>query len=416
MQEIKLTFFVLFFICEANLNASHKLEVNSEFRIRSEYRDGYKLPLDINLKSVFLTSQRTRIGLSYKSELLTTQLTIQDSRVFGQYANNSSISSLSAYEAWSEFRLFPGTYIKAGRQTLQYDDGRLFAAPSWSNTGISHDIILFKSSVKDWRFHLAMAYNNDSEVLFDTKYSDKVKYRSLYLGWLAGRISDNFDISAIIVNEGVQDSLLRMKHSFTYGGNLNFSSADKSFLASLSGYLQSGLNKNSLIMSGKMCSLTLEYKVNQKISTFTGFDFFSGDNISGDKKQTNFKKLYGSDHTYSGYMDYWNTPPEQGLTDYYIGLRLQTNSKSQVKTNFHWFHTDKSLGRGRSIGSELDIVFDYNFREIGNLQFGWCSYIKNANTLLLKKTDFVSKTRSPHWAYVMLTIRPETLYENFNKK
>jgi len=414
MQEIKLTLFVLFFICEANLNASNKVEFNSEFRVRSEYRAGYKLPLDLNLKAGFLTLQRTRIGFSYKSDFLTTQFTIQDSRVFGQYTNASTESSFIAYEAWSEFCLFPYTNIKVGRQTLHYDDGRLFAAPSWSNTGISHDMILFKSSINDWRFHLALAYNNDNEVLFDTKYSDKYKYRSLYLGWLAGKISDNLNISAILVNEGVQDSLSKMKHSFTYGGNLNFTSSDKSFQASLSCYLQSGVNKNSLKMSGEMYSVILEYKVNQKFSTFTGFDFFSGDNISGDNKQTNFKKLYGSDHTYNGYMDYWNTPPERGLTDFYIGLKIQANSKSQVKTNFHWFHTDNPQGICGFIGSEFDILFDYNFKRIGDLQLGLCSYIKNANTLILKKTDFEGKTRFPHWAYVMLTIRPEAFNKNFN--
>ena len=157
--------------------------IDAEIRPRTEMRDGFKTLTVVGKDPGIFTSQRTRLGLTYTSGLLNAQVTFQDSRVFGQYGTSSSDASTGLYEGWAEMLLVPGGSLKVGRQTLKYDDSRLFSAPSWSNTGTTHDLALFKYNLNDWQLHLGMAYNNSSEISSETLYANTVKYRSMAFAW-----------------------------------------------------------------------------------------------------------------------------------------------------------------------------------------------------------------------------------------
>jgi hypothetical protein len=389
--------------------------IDAEIRPRTEMRDGFKT-LNVTGKDPgFFTSQRTRLGLTYSSGLLNAQVTFQDARVFGQYGVSSSDASTGLFEGWAEMLLVPGGTLKVGRQTLKYDDSRLFSSPAWSYTGTTHDLALFKYNLNDWQLHLGMAYNNSSEISSEVLYANTVKYRSMAFAWLSKDLFPGMNLSAILVDEGIQDTIgvgtaykqIEMNHAYTYGGNLNYQTPDSRFNVLGTAYFQAGTNSKGKDMEGCMAALKVDYSLNKTVGLNLGADFFSGDNKAADGKQTNFKKLYGADHTFNGVMDYWDTPLDQGLLDYYGGVTSKLGKSIGLEASYHLFQTDYALSTGgKDLGSELDLILNYKLNTQTTLQAGWCCYFKTDNTLVAKKIAAGTEINFPQWAYVMLTIKP----------
>jgi hypothetical protein len=390
--------------------------IDGELRPRAEYRDGFKtLTAEGKDPGVFVI-QRTRLGMTYTSALLTSQITLQDVRTFGQYASASSDATTGLYEAWAEMLLMPGGSLKVGRQTLKFDDGRLFSAPAWSNTGTSHDLALFKYGLNDFQANIGLAYNNSSDISSETYYSSTVKYRYMGLLWLSKDLFKGLNMSAILVDEGVQDTLLTgqknykkitMNHAYTFGGNLKYQSPDAKLNVLGTAYFQAGKNSSGSDMAGTMAAIKVDYSLGKVFSANIGTDYFSGDDNASDAKQSNFKKLYGADHSLNGYMDYWDTPLTQGLLDYYGGVAAKVSKTLSVDGAYHLFNTDKKLSSGgKDLGSELDLTLSYKMNPITTLQAGWSAYFKTDNTLVAKKITAGTDVRFPQWAYVMLTIKP----------
>jgi len=393
--------------------------VDGEIRPRFEYRDGYSKPLlETNDPGVFAV-QRTRLNLSYTTGVLITQITFQDARTFGQTASSSDVATTGIFEAWAEMLVIPGGSVKIGRQVLKYDDNRLFSGSAWSNTGTSHDVALFKYCVNDFQGHLGFAYNNNTAIFSETFYTAGSKYRYMGFLWLTKDLFKGLNLSTIAVDEGAQKTAtatdygkrISMNHAYTFGGNLKFQDPSSPLSALITAYFQAGKSSTGSAMSGKMAAIKVDYKFLTILSANLGTDYFSGDDLSTDDKQHNFKKLYGSDHTFNGYMDYWNTPLTQGLVDYYGGLTGNVNKKLNIEGTFHVFNTDKQLKKGteevgKKLGSEFDLLLNYKMNAQTALQVGWCNYFANDNTKIAKSLSTDAKIRTPQWAYIMLTIKP----------
>jgi len=414
-------------VCACKMSAQ-TVSIDGEFRPRAEYRDGFGAPLtDSNDPGIF-AFQRTRLGATFSSAILKTQFTIQDTRSFGKTSPNSETATLGVFEAWAEMLLMPGFSVKVGRQAISYDDNRLFSASNWSNTGNSHDLALFKYNVNDFQAHLGFAYNNASAISSETVYSTS-KYRYLGFLWLSKGLAKGLTLTAIGVDQGIQPTSdatkygtkINMNHGYTYGGNLKYSDDACPFTALGTAYFQGGKNQTGDDMSGYMAAAKLNYKISPVFTASLGTDFYSGDDNKTDGKQKNFIKLYGTNHSFNGSMEYWTTPLNEGLVDYYGGVNAKINKKTSIEGTFHAFSTSKDMTNkgasiGKSLGSELDICFNYKLNEWTNFQAGWSTYFANDNTRIAKGLTADAKTRFPQWGYVMLTVSPSYLKSIFTDK
>lgn len=394
--------------------------LDGEIRPRIEYQDGYSKPLSATNDPGVFATQRTRLNFAYSSGVLNTLVTLQDARVFGQDANASSTATVGIYEAWADVLLFPGMTFKIGRQGIKYDDNRLFSAPAWSNTGTSHDMALLKYSINDFQVHLAMAYNNKTAISSETFYTPGAKYRMMNFLWLSKPLFKGFTLSALVVDEGLQDTVgigtaykkIDMNHCYTFGGNLKYQDADVPVSALATAYFQSGKNATGQTMNGKLLALKVDWKFTGAVSANIGTDYLSGDeNGTTDGIQSNFKKLYGADHTFNGFMDYWNTPVKEGLLDYYAGGTAKVGKNLSFDAAYHLFNTDKPLKSGgvavgKNLGSEIDLLVTYKINSWSTVQGGYCMYFDTANTLVAKSMAANSALRTPQWAYVMFTFKP----------
>ncbi|MDD3321986.1 MAG: alginate export family protein [Paludibacter sp.] len=412
--------------CVENLFAQ-TISIDGEIRPRMEYRDGYAKPLLSTNNAGAFTSQRTRLGFGYKSALLTTQITLQDARIFGQYSSSSTEASTSIYEAWAEMLFAPGASLKIGRQCIKYDDNRMFSSPTWNLSGTAHDLILFKYSINDYQAHIALAYNNNSEISSETYYTSDNKYRSLAYAWLTTPNYKGFTLSGMFVAEGVQDttgvgtaySKTDLKQALTFGGNLKFENNETPFSGLATAYFQAGKSSTGKTMDGKLLALKACYAMNKAVSLNLGTDYISGDkNGTTDGIQSNFKKHYGANHNFNGYMDYWNSPLTQGLLDYYASATAKVNKVIDLEGAYHVFNAEyagknkKGIAFEKDLGSEMDLLLTYNMNKITCIQAGYCCYFANNNTLIAK--DLVSSTTIPdsrfaQWGYIMISFKPTFL-------
>ena len=403
--------------------------IDGEIRPRVEVRDGFTKPSLETYDPGVSAIQRTRLGMTFTSGLLNTQITLQDSRTFGQNPNASSDATTGIFEAWAEMVLIPGGQLKIGRQTLTYDDKRLFSASSWSNTGTSHDMALFKYCVNDFQGHIGVAYNNNAIISTETYYTPKSNYRYMGFVWLTKEIISGLNVSLIGVDEGVQDTIgtkngvnylkTNMYHAYTYGGNLKFSNAALPITALATAYFQGGKSILGSKISSSQLAINIDYKISAVLSATIGSNYISGDNNSTDGIQSNFKKLYGTDHSFNGSMEYWKAPLTQGLLDYYAGISGKINKDLSLEGTFHLFDSEysglnkKKIAFGKNLGSELDIVLNYKLNTWTSVQAGWSTYFTTNNTLVAK--DIITSStvkpviRTPQWAYLMLTVRPTFL-------
>lgn len=404
------------------------VKISGEIRTRSEMRDGFQKPIGSNDSATVATNMRTRLNMSYTSNVMKAKITLQDTRTFGQTAPGvAATGNTSIYEAWGEYLIAPGISAAIGRQALEYDDKRIFSASNWSNTGNAHDVLLLKYTSLGFTAHLGSAWNSakdentDKSVLLS---SGKQYYKNLNYLWMTKSIGD-IGASAIWVNEGLQKDtlaknggLLYNNYRNTVGGNIWMNNTSIPVNFYLTGYYQFGHQYNlkskltqqidAFMLAGKV-----QGRINKMLALSVGEDYYSGSSTTIAKNKTNtFNKLYGTNHSFNGSMEYWTTPPASGLSDLYFGIEAKPLNKLKAEATFHKFSYAKKPKTGnKDLGSELDITLSYDVSPEVSLQGGYSAYFVTdaLKTAKVTSTFKVYDTNTPQWAYLMITFKPTFL-------
>ncbi|MDD4141288.1 MAG: alginate export family protein [Bacteroidales bacterium] len=409
------------------------LYIDAEFRPRAEFREGMRSPLTTDQTPSFVLLNRTRLKLGFESKWINAKITLQDSRVWGQDNINAENIGLNLYEGWVELHVVQDLNFTIGRQILAYDYNRLFSASSWTNTGKSHDLALLKYTNHDWGFRadLGFAYNNPKDVYSEQLFNDEQNYyQTLSFLRFEETFASKFKASAIFVGEGFQNIQTDENgenyidgHFGRYTTGANFEMKDKEIPVdfTLTGYYQFGKNLSQKELNAYFFAATVTAKLAKPLSLYVGTDVYSGSD--NDSKQDNtWDKLYGSNHSFNGSMEYWRSLPNEGLVDIYGGLKCHfLEKKLTADLGYHFMMTEKEIRRanlaeakGHNLGSELDLKLQYSVVKNVMIEGGWSTYFNSANTKLLKglaDTD----TRFQQWAYVSLIINPQ-LFNTKNLK
>jgi hypothetical protein len=421
--------FSLLCISITNINAQ-EMSIGIELRPRAEYRDGYGSPNAENTDPGGFILQRTRLTVGFKNSYLKTGITVQDSRTLGETGTNSEAvsasGSLSVYEAWADVLLCPGGSVVIGRQALKYDDNRIFSASNWSNTGNSHDVVVFKYELEHiGAAHLGLAYNNDKTISKESMYSGATKYRYLGYIWISKPLMPNLSLTALALDEGFQKTStdangsstygnkVSMYHRYTAGGNIKFLKKDFPLDLFATAYFQFGKTSATKRLNASLLALKANYAFMPQFILTAGADRYSGGGSSNSSKSKTFNWLYGAPHSFNGYMDYWTASlPTQGLLDVYGQVGGSIIKKWGYEVGYHLFKTVKDIeydgaSQGKSLGSEVDIKLSYKMNDCVSVEGGWGSYFLNNNSRFLKLKSSSAACRTPGWAYISLTIKPD---------
>lgn len=383
-------------------SAIAQFSLSGEFRPRTELSHGYKSLASKDQNASIFTAQRTRLYFGFNTEFVKTKLVLQDVRTWGsqpQLVSNEDFAT-SVHEAWAEVSLSSDLSLKAGRQELVYDDHRIFGNVGWAHQARSHDIAILKYE-KDIKLHFGVAHNENTNRT-NSAYQGRDAYKNLQFAWI-NKSWDKKSLSFLFLNNGkpkIEEGKEVTKYTQTMGGRLALP-INKISLAS-NAYYQTGKS-----LSAYNLLLELSTKVGSNSNFLAGFEILSGTDAQGSDKNNSFTPLYGTNHKFNGFMDYFyvgNHMNSVGLKDGYIKYAYAKN-KISLKSDLHFFSSTADMGSDNSnyLGTEVDLSLGITLRPSAKLTFGYSMLFASESMEILKGGDH---TAGNSWGYVMLSVTP----------
>ncbi|MDO8928863.1 MAG: alginate export family protein, partial [Bacteroidota bacterium] len=330
-----ISFLCLFLVTQAKAQFS----LSGEFRPRTEYSHGFGTLAAEDQKASLFTSQRTRLNFDFKMDLLKVGLVLQDVRTWGsqpqQVANQDFATSV--HQAWAEINFTPEISLKAGRQELAYDDYRIFGNVAWAQQARSHDVALFKYA-KKVNVHLGIAHHENTNRK-DNIYDGPDAYKDLQFLWINQKTA-GLSWSLLFLNNGKpvnEGTEQKTKYSHTFGTHLEVPMDKLAFSGNF--YFQTGEDGARKALNAYNLLAEATYKSSEKTQWQLGYEMLSGTDYNIEEKNASFTPLYGTNHKFNGFMDYFyvgNHLSSVGLADAFAKFATSKN-KTTFNADLHFF-------------------------------------------------------------------------------
>lgn len=399
-----------------------QFSLTGEYMNRFEMRNGFSHLLNENDNPAVFVSQRARLGGIYKHEKYKFTFQAQDVRTWGNTSHLGIDTSglLSIFEANVELFLNKKWSAKLGRQTIAYDDHRIFGTLDWAMQARRHDAAVLKFRDSTWSVDAGFAYNQMRESQSSIPYVLN-NYQSFQYLW-ANKKHNNWNLSFLFLNNGMVNKsivgdlqIFETIYSQTTGLRGEYKGKKWNLLGY--GYYQTGKSGDNRNLNAYDICLELGYKPTKNWLFTLGGEMLSGTSQTDTSNTVNrsFNPFYGTNHRFNGYMDYFyvgNHNNSVGLIDGYFRLSY-TLEKMVFSLNNHAFfsaadirNSDIFTGiekRDPFLGGEVDFTFLYNYTEGVSIQAGY-SQLFGTNSLQELKGGSISRVNN--WAYAMLIVRP----------
>lgn len=413
MSAYKLLIVFFFF----TLNIFSQFKVDADIRNRFEYRHGFNNLFPNNVDPAAFDVQRTRLNLSYMQDKLTVFVSIQDISTWGdtqQIAASDTNSSLSLFQGWFQYQMSEQWALKMGRQVLSYDNQRILGGLDWAMQGRFHDLALFKYKKENLIMDFGLAFSQQNQRREDTDFliQGAFTYKTMQFAYLR-KDFENWKLSFLFLNNGFQnltgpnntvaDGVSNKQTSGFYSkfpiGKINFEGH---------AYYQFGKANKTTDMAAYNLALEGIYKVN-KTTYGLGLEILSGTDQAGATKNNSFFPLYGTNHKFNGFMDYFyvaNHANNVGLNDFYAKAVFKTGEKSTFLTKLHYFNANADLLNDvdQYLGTEVDFVYTQKISKDIKMNIGY-SHMFAADSMSLIKGGRPSDNTN-NWAWFQFTVRP----------
>lgn len=397
--------------------AQGQFTLDGEFRPRTEYRHGFGSIIPDAADAGFGISTRIRLNAGYQVDAYKFYVSFQDVMVWGenrQILPNDQNNSFAVFQAWAEINLGEGFSTKLGRQVISYDDQRIMGGLDWAQQGRNHDAALIKYKKGKFIADFGLAFNQDYShptgfISTGTGYNTTgfFSYKTMQYLYLK-QAWNNFAGSLLLLNNGFQkfdtnDNPDGVNSIQTLGTHLNYKK--NKFGIAANAFLQLGDNIDGAYLLG----LELTYKASDKINLGAGLEIISG-NDSATPDTEAFFPLYGTNHKFNGFMDYFyvgNHANSIGLFDIHASANFKLNSSSSLLVRVLNFSGEQDLPSGeKSLGTELDLVFSKAFKNYA-LKLGYSHMFASNGMYELKGVTETAASDMQNWGWAMLVIKPK---------
>lgn len=395
-------------------SAFAQFTLDASLRPRFEYRHGYKTLFPDNVDPATFVSQRTRLNFGYNTEDLHLYISTQDVRVWGETAqsNTPEDNGLSVHEAWAQIFLRPDISFKLGRQEIVYDDQRILGNSNWGQRARNHDAAVFKYQPSTIKLHLGFAYNQEKEVLTGNVLNIN-NYKSLQYLWV-NKNWEKINASFLFLNNGLQfiNETDPSKNETRYSQTTGFHLVSKISTVKISSNLfyQFGHDLANNNINAYLVSLQGNIPVMQQLNLGLGGELQSGNDYGtpSDGQNKAFTPLYGTNHKFNGYMDYFyadNHKDNVGLIDVFGQANFDFNSRSGFILNFHKFFAPSKIDSDISadLGFEIDLVTSYSLNKFVVAKAGYSHFFASEGIERVKN-NYDSNTNN--WGWLMISINP----------
>ena len=314
------------------------LTLDIQLRVRSEWREGYKVATDTETKGDLLTVQRSRIGLTGKWKSFDYKLGAQDVRTFGN-PSGATQGTVGVSEAWWAGNLTSGMRLKVGRQEIKFDNERIVGAVNWSNPGRFLDGIRWDHQAEDPK-------KGNSTVAVTWDELNETRRYMVYHRAMVGEINK---LTFLYFDQFSETE----RSAITTGFTTRFRLGEKTWIAT-EAYVQSASDPAATPFDLR------SYSEDMLIADI-GLNGTGGHRWQAglDLLSENFSPFLGTNHRHYGWMDqfYVGTPQTDGLTD--IRLRhMGPLNFSPLGEDVSWgatVHHFRAKAMGDLLGNELDL-------------------------------------------------------------
>ena len=407
---------ILILLVLAGMSASgqaQELDVNLQVRPRFEYRNGYKTLLPEGQEGTSQISQRSRLNFNYKQEQLTVKLTFQNTRTWGDVPTTTVAdkNGVAVFEAWAQYDFTEKWSARMGRQVLSYDNQRIMGEQDWGQQAQSHDALTVSFHSEKNQLDLGGAYNSTAENTFQTPYT-VANYKTLQFAWYHSTF-DKIGASLLFLNTGYEyantDTKLVVDYKQTFGTYLTYKTGKID--SNLSLYGQTGKSTDLQVRAWNAAA-NFAYNISDAFKAGLGYEFLSGkDTNDGSTVIKSFNPIFGTNHGFNGYMDYFYVGGGHlnnvGLQDAFLKLNYNIN-KWQFALIPHVFLAAADVVTpveklDSYLGTEVDATFGYNFKKDITVSGGY-SQMFGSKTLEFIKTGDAGHTNN--WAWLMISVNP----------
>ena len=424
MKRFFLFFGIIHLVLLIPIKTKAQFSIMGEIRPRTEFRNGFKTTRDTDTDPAFFVEQRSRIYLHFQREKLEFQVTAQDIRIWGTadqiYKSDPSLTNL--FEAWARYNFAGNWWIKVGRQSISYDNQRFLGGLDWAQQGRSHDaaMVTYQNGTKGITLDMAFAFNQNFSFeparLSGTEYFGTANYKTMQYA----RIKKDFEsggLSVLFHNDGQQTADTSMAYRQTIGAYTSWDLGSVSVGGGI--YFQVGKNAAKKQGSGVLLAAFITAKT--KLTPITlGVDYLSGTSYDEQEKDKSFSPLYGTNHKFYGYMDYFYVGNAHGqggnlggLVDLYVNTNFKLGEKSSLAADFHYFASPVAVYEtaqyvdeiSRSLGPEIDLVYSIKMAKDATFWLGYSHIFPSESMVALKRG--VGDTSAMHnWVWAMIQFKP----------
>ena len=392
--------------------------LDGEFRPRTEYSNGFGNLIADNADAGFATSTRLRLNAGYSTDGYKFYVSLQDVFVWGenrQLRQNDDNNSFAIFQAWADVNLGKGFSTKIGRQTIDYDDQRILGSVQWVQQARTHDAALLRYKKNKLMMDLGLAFNQDFSTPtgfqpVGTTYNTTgfFSYKTMQYLYLK-QAWENFSGSLLLLNNGFQE-VDGTSNLQTLGTHLNYKKG--SFGVVANAFVQTGERQGEVDVKGAyLLGLDISYKASPKIGLGAGIEIISGNDSSAGETGA-FFPLYGTNHKFNGFMDYFyvgNHANSIGLFDVHVSANFKLNDTSNLMVKALNFSGEQELASGeKSLGTEVDLVYSKAFKGY-KLMLGYSHLFPSDGMYELKGITETAASDMQNWGWAMLVLKPKFL-------
>ncbi len=411
----KYFYFTLFVTLIVTTNYAQQFDLSAEIRPRFENKHGYGSLLATDADGANFISQRSRLNFNFSQDKIKLGVSLQNVRVWGDISTlGADDNATMLHEAWAEALLSDNFSLKFGRQEIVYDDSRIFGNVGWAQQARSHDAMIakFKTSEKS-NLDLGFALNADSQAGVDNLYSNIAGYKTFQYAYYHTAIN-NFGLSLLALNNGVEylnSGDQKVDYSQTLGTHITYK--EGKFASNFSAYLQTGKISDKDVSASNF-SGNISYKATNEFSFGLGAEYLSGKDMNDSSTDLkSFNPLYGTNHKFNGWMDYFyvgNHGGSVGLVDVNAFVAYNKD-KFSAKIMPHFFSSEADIydvsnaKMDSKLGTEIDFTIGY--KVANNVQFSAghsMMFAKDAMEVIKAGGDM---DENNSWSWIMLTFNPK---------
>jgi len=397
---------------------AQEFDANLQIRPRYEYTNGFGTLLTPTTNHTSFIGQRSRLNLNYGDSKLKVKLALQNVRTWGNVNTLGNISTdkngIAMYEGWAQYSFTDQWSTKVGRQMISYDNQRVIGGLDWANQGRSFDAAVIKYKGKKDQLDLGFALNADTEGKVAPSTPFTTDFKDIQYAWYHTNIK-KLGVSFLALNVGreyLKAPLdIETNYSQTLGTYVDYAGKKVTFNFSL--YGQTGkIGTNNV--SAWETAANLGFVLSPKVKATLGYEFLSGkDQNSTSTVVKSFNPLFGTNHAFNGFMDYFyvgNHGGSVGLQDLTLKLDFPIK-KVNLSVAPHLFYAPNKVFAGAVeqdsyLGTELDITAVYKVYKDITLVAGYSQMFASDSMVALKGGTGLKDTTN-NWAYVMVNINPQ---------